>query len=197
MIRWLDLSSHNTPTAANLAAWRALGFSRGVARLSVGLLLDARYLTHRANLRAAGYLTGAYSALHEDAPMAAQCRKFIAHLPDDDELPPWADVERKGLTAAMIAEWFDCWEQEAGGRELWFYTGRVIERLVPLPERERYGRYPLVMAAYPYDTPAPQPPDRRRRGLGAVGETLGRRGGRVRFRTRRRSPSGRHRHGPA
>lgn len=157
--RWLDLSSHNTPSAAALGAWRTdPGLAACVCRLSVGLLLDTWYLRHRAAARSAGYLTGAYHALHEGAAMSAQCRKFIAHLPPDDELPPWADVERRNLTPAMIAEWFDCWEQETGGREIWFYTGRVIESLVPAHLRARYARYPLVMAAYPNDTPEGIPP---------------------------------------
>lgn len=158
--RWLDLSSWNTPTAANLAAWRSLGFSAAVARLSIGGLLDTRYLAHRSNLRAAGYLTGAYAALHESADMAAQCRLFIRHLPADDDLPAWADVERDGLTAAMVAEWFDTWEAEADGRELWVYTGKPTwERIVPASQRARYAGYKLVIAAYPFDSLGMQPLD--------------------------------------
>lgn len=170
--RLLDVSANQLPARMAYPAWRALGFAGAVRRIAVGLTLDPTADEHRRLQRNAGYLTTGYSALRETDPMPAQCQLFIDHLPADDELPAWADVERAGLTWRMVIEWLDCWDDHCGNRALWIYTnesvlGRMGVFTLSPPgdragraDRARLARYGLVVSGYPFDAASgPQPLD--------------------------------------
>lgn len=155
--RWLDVSFWNTPTAQNVAAWRTT-FSNGVARHSIGGSLDSRYQDHLRNFMAADYHFGSYHALHEGAAMASQCRLFVNGR-IVGQVRDWLDMERAGLTGRMVDTFLDEYEYLTGGTNATIYTGVSFMQRVQPQMRDggaRLKNYGLLIAAYPFDTPAGQ-----------------------------------------
>jgi GH25 family lysozyme M1 (1,4-beta-N-acetylmuramidase) len=160
--RILDVSQNQIPARMRYRDWHGLGFAGAMRRIAVGLTLDPTADEHRRLQREAGLLTGGYSALRETDPMPAQCQLFIDHLPPDDELPAWADIERAGLTWRQVVAWLDHWDAHAGGRELWCYLNEsVLSKMgAQKADRARLTRYGLAVSGYPFDAAAgPQPLD--------------------------------------
>ena len=152
--RWCDVSANQRP---ELMRWGLWGIPRGQYRLALGNRLDATGPRHRANMRAAGMLTGPYGVPWEGTNQADQCFRWIDAIPPDDENDDWVDAERAALTEPMLDAYCTAYDRRGRGR-LAIYTGKPWwESHVPPGRRARYARYPLIIAGYPFDSPFGQP----------------------------------------
>lgn len=156
--RGQDVSGlYQDPRQMRYGEWRALGFVYGFYEVAIGLRRIQYAAEHRAGMRAAGYLTAPYQALHELYNAVDQCRLLLDLRGPDDELPNMLDVERAWLREPMLRAWCD-WYDAHTDRELVIYTGfPAWNAIVPPEARPRYTRYSLMIAAYPFDAPAGQP----------------------------------------
>ncbi len=148
---------YQDPAQMHYAEWRALGFALGFYEVAIGTRLIRWAQEHHDAMRAAGYITGPYLALHESDDPVTQADLLIGQRRVDDDGPDMLDFERDGLTEAMLAAFCD--RHDARSRwPLWIYTrfGFWLAH-VPSARRARYARYGLYLAAWPYDTPAGQP----------------------------------------
>lgn len=135
------------------AEWRNV-LCFGWYRACIGLFKDTARVGHGNGLRGAGYLTGMYGVIHEAVPAVEQARLFYSLIHEGDELPPALDVERPKVTRSMVETFVDEWER-LGGPQLAMYTsGQSWNKIVG--GGERWSKYFLWCAAYPFDTP-PQP----------------------------------------
>jgi GH25 family lysozyme M1 (1,4-beta-N-acetylmuramidase) len=157
LARGQDVSGlYQDPRQMRYQEWRGLGFCYGFYEVAIGLRRIQYAAEHRAGMRAAGYLTAPYQALHESYSPADQCRLLLDLGAYDDELPFMLDVERAWLAEPMLRAWCDYYDAHTG-RELVIYTGMWDwSRIVPVEARPRYAKYHLLIAAYPFDAPAGQ-----------------------------------------
>jgi GH25 family lysozyme M1 (1,4-beta-N-acetylmuramidase) len=154
-LRWIDVSSHQRPELMRWAAW---GFPCGQYRLTLGRRVDPSGPLHRALMRSAGMLTGPYAVPTEYADPADSAWAFVDNIPDDDENDDWCDAERPLLTESQLRAFCDSYDRRSPRQRLAIYTGYPWwVTHVPPHARARYARYKLILAAYPYDTPAGQP----------------------------------------
>lgn len=154
--RWCDVSSHQPPDRMRWAAW---GIPRGQYRLTLGSRLDTAAFEHRRRMREAQMKTGPYGVPHEaSGPLADQAWRFCDQVPADDENDDWCDAERAGLTEPMLRAWCDVYDRRGRGR-LAMYTGYPwwMSHVVAFGAADRYAGYRLIIAAYPFDTPAGLP----------------------------------------
>lgn len=153
--RGQDVSGlYQDPRQMRYQDWRGLGFCYGFYELAIGLRRIQYAAEHRAGMRAAGYLTGPYQALHESYNPVEQCRLLLDLRGPDDELPNMLDVERAWLSEPLLRAFCDYYDAHSD-RELVIYTGYPSwGRIVPPEARPRYARYSLMIAAYPFDAPA-------------------------------------------
>ena len=102
--------------------------------------------------------TGSYGVPVEYAPIPDQAWLWVDNIPADDENDDWVDAERVGLTEPMLNAYCSEYDRRSRRQRLALYTGKPwwISH-VPASRRARYARYPLILAAYPFDTPAGQP----------------------------------------
>jgi hypothetical protein len=151
--RWVDVSSHQRP---ELMRWSAWGIRRGQYRLRVGQSPDAAGPEHRRRMRLAQMLTGSYAVPWEGNDQADDCWRWVDAIQPDDENDDWVDAERERLTEPELDAY--CTAYDRRGRErLAIYTGkRWWEAHVPPARRARYAHYKLIIAAYPFDSPAGQ-----------------------------------------
>lgn len=157
--RGQDVAGDNQPVAKmRYADWAKLGFCYGWVEWirSGAAVKDAG--AHRAAMRTERYLTGAYANLaHGNA--GAQCLMLLSLLNGamDDELGDMLDCENGNLAAGDVIEWCDTHDAETH-RRLDIYTSAArwlaIMRGVPAATLARFKRYGLVIAGYPFDTPA-------------------------------------------
>lgn len=164
--RGIDVSEHNPwVNRALLAEWKVRhGLCYGFYRASIGTRTDPQGAQHRNNLLAAGYLTGPYHALHEADPMEAQALKYIALRDIRDSLPNLADIERPGLTEALVLRWLDVYDANAN-KPLWIYTSKVAFEQIVRVNYGRFAKYGLMVADYgpghptsvPWTTPNVRP----------------------------------------
>lgn len=151
--RWLDVSANQRPELMRYDLW-APTFRRGQYRLQLGRNPDATGPVHRARMRAAGMLTGPYAVPWEGNDQVSDCHRWVDNIPPDDENHDWVDAERAALTERELDAY--CTTYDRLGRDrLAIYTGYPWWMShVPPDRRARYARYPLIIAAYPFDTPA-------------------------------------------
>lgn len=153
--RWVDVSAFQIPRRMRWREWR---IPRGQYRLAIGRRLDLTGPEHRAYMRAAGMKTGSYGVPLEFPPMTDQAWKWVDSIPDDDENDDWVDAERAALTEPMLDQYCSEYDRRSRRQRLAIYTGFPwwISH-VPPGRRARYAHYPLIIAGYPYDTPAGKP----------------------------------------
>lgn len=151
--QWCDVSGYQRP---DLMLWVKWGIPRGQYRLTLGKRVDPRGPLHRGRMRAALMRTGSYGVPVEYAPtLTDQAWLWIDNIPDDDENDDWVDAERAGLTEPMLSEYCDAYDQHSRRQRLAIYTGWPWwTSHVPIDRRNRYKGYNLIIASYPYDTPA-------------------------------------------
>ena len=156
--RGTDVSQHQRQSELRLDSWRAEpGLSFGWYRASIGTLTDTAQAAHGAALRAAGYLTGAYHAIHEVADPRVQARLFWSLQHAGNRLPPVLDVERARLTRAMVESFVEEWAT-LGGPPLCIYTSaQSWHAIMGRGAIAWAAALPLWVAAYPYDTRAGRP----------------------------------------
>jgi len=153
--RWCDVSGYQPP---QLMRWWEWGIPRGQYRIALGRRLDAYGTLHRANMRAAGMKTGSYAVPVEYAPIADQAWFWVDNTPDDDENDDWVDAERPLLAEWMLRSYCDSYDLHSNRQRLAIYTGGPWwNEHVPAWARPRYARYKLIIASYPFDTPAGRP----------------------------------------
>jgi hypothetical protein len=154
--QWIDVSGYQNPAKMS---WHVWGIPRGQYRLFLGRRLDPTGPLHRINMRQAGMLTGSYAVPVEYARIVDQAWAWVDAIPDDDENDDWVDAERALLTEAMLDAYCSTYDQRSTRQRLAMYTGWPwwMTHVVALGRQERYARYPLIIAAYPFDTPAGQP----------------------------------------
>lgn len=138
--------------------WPLWGIPRGQYRLALGVKLDPTGLIHRANMRAAGMQTGPYGVPVEYASPVDSAWAWVDAIPDDDENDDWADAERAALTEPMLRAYCDTYDLRSLRQRLAIYTGYPWwMNHVPPGARARYAGYKLIIAGYPFDTPAGKP----------------------------------------
>lgn len=156
--RGIDVSKYTWwLTRLLLASWKTRHrLCYGQINVAIGTIPDPYAEQHRNNLLAEGYLTGPYQALHEAATMPAQARLLIAKRDPRDKLPNWADVERPGLTEAMVSLWCDVYDNETDV-PLWIYTSQTAWNRIIRLNPARYEKYGLVVADYGPGTTTSEP----------------------------------------
>ncbi len=148
---------YQNPMFMHYAEWRKQGFALGFYEVAIGLRLIRWAQEHHNAMRAAGYVTGPYLALHEADDPRAQAAVLVLQRRADDDGPSLLDFERDGLTETMLAQFCDQYDTSSRW-PLWIYTRKGFwESKVPEARRARYAKYGLYLAAWPYDTPAGQP----------------------------------------
>lgn len=153
--RWSDVSMWQDPALMRWAEW---GIPRGQYRLTLGRRIDPSGMQHRNRMRAAGMLTGPYGVPVEYAPIPDQAWAFVDNIPDGDENDDWADAERALLTEPMLRAYCDEYDRRSRRQRLAIYTGGPWwNSHVPVGARARYAPYKLIIASYPFDTPAGLP----------------------------------------
>jgi hypothetical protein len=154
--RWIDVSGYQRPEQM---LWHEWAIPRGQYRLTLGRTIDPTGPLHRANMRAAGMATGSYAVPVEYAPIADQAWAWVDNTPDDDENDDWVDAERAQLTEPMLRAYCEAYELRSRRGRLAIYTGWPWWMShVPAGARSAYVAYPLIVAGYPFDSPADKVP---------------------------------------
>ncbi len=148
---------YQDPAQMRYAEWRQQGFTLGFYEVAIGLRLIRWAQEHHDAMRAAGYITGPYLALHEADDPRAQAAVLVLQRRADDDGPSLLDFERDSLTEPMLAQFCDQYDTSSRW-PLWIYTRKGFwESKVPEARRARYAKYGLYLAAWPHDTPTGQP----------------------------------------
>lgn len=158
--RGLDVSGlYQDPRRMRYGDWRALGFCYGWYSVAIGTTPMVWAASHQAGMQTAGYLTGPYAVISERGSPVEQARLHVQLRHPADQLPFMLDAERTLVTESMLRAYCDEYDRLTSV-PLWMYTGFPWwTSHVPPAARERYAKYGLVIAAYPFDSSGPQPMD--------------------------------------